>query len=1346
MGLSRTIASLEKDAVARNGVISPNSYDDEMAPPPPALSDQNQTFISTSTTGQSPRNTDNTTSTATTTSTIENRQIPQSSSVANNSIVIDKGQFLTNNKKIVSELKQISVNTIPKATDEGQQATDCPSSAAQEMDQRASEIPMAVEEEIIIDQQQNVADLEIPSTSNYCGVPSSQAGPSNSQASSQDDEQLINIAAENDEDLLIAMKSWDFLTEENLQDVMNTLVTEGAGGNGDHLHEIDPNVSGQFELIESPQKNTDEMDQVVLKQKMEEISKEDFDLRRKMHFLMRRMHKLVARSSGLHVSEEVAGFMEHVVRHTKKKEKEPTVAKVASPIQPGIAPPPNLLQSPSTHCTSIDSNLPELIPYQAPPPATPLLEKLTPVSTNQMKSFLKKIANTSAMQNTMLPKRGHSMKYFSKSSAVSPNKYEPIHHGSTPSQGKFEPNFTRSTIPKFEDSVVEQIDQISGLLHSELRLIQKNIDSDATESSSGGESADEMVVYNNPHQQPLAIAKRAAYKYAKDRAAISSRWCWLTTQISDLEYRIRQHKDLHKRLRETKGVVQLENDPQPVNGFRGQLPGASTSTSLPSSSKSSLDSPPNGAFDANCAPGSARTRAFIRAEFKKRKLAQSENLHTISKRAARPSTVKCGCHWPVMPCTLCTGRPDPTAPRDLPDTMPASERVALLDPGFHPVLSFPEDVSHSIHFEAIMNIPEWQSKVMKCSAKAMMKQATLSTKLDKSGGGGSSGNFNDEYQHHVKNSKKNLDSGVPGRKKWSRKGGQLDGAFPEKPIKKRGPIPGKKYGMKKFKKQQLLEMQAAAAASQSTNGYVGFLSEHQQTSNHANQNNVEGSDNCGLTSRSKNASPVPSGGFSNKIDKSSSDVRRVRNYDIDNIVIPYSVAASTRVEILPYKEIPTPKWRIISSDVEEKLLLEEQEKFKKTSQNGQIDKERQENPKESSNSATTSFNFTEDVSDEAIQSKHERALLEERRKFQSFLKFPLTSRSRANRIDSRGNESSGANTPDPTSPAPGADLESIPPSPATCPSTPLDGHELSENSLMQVIDETFNGRKERRRTTSRMVKGDSAAPTRSTSPDMREMEPPYEPLLFPLSDETLNSMKRLMPIEHLQQVEQYFTTSKLTEAELRRYQASQRNQRRNQRRKHNDSLSESKLIKEKIQTTSTIGVNNKTNVLIPLTNHHANVINNAKINNNTTTITVGGSALNDDTVLKKLLNNNHPALAGVEEVATSLTKDINRNGLDIAVGGNLNNLEANSLKKAHMNNNCGEENDDYVNDDNTDSETETGEESSIFVPDEDELDLDDDESIVDDADEDYLPKRGRTSSYKSSATKERKKSLKANYN
>ena len=36
-------------------------------------------------------------------------------------------------------------------------------------------------------------------------------------------------------------------------------------------------------------------------------------------------------------------------------------------------------------------------------------------------------------------------------------------------------------------------------------------------------------------------------------------------------------------------------------------------------------------------------------------------------------------------------------------------------------------------------------------------------------------------------------------------------------------------------------------------------------------------------------------------------------YDINNIVI-HSMAASTRVELLQYKEILTPKWRIVEDE------------------------------------------------------------------------------------------------------------------------------------------------------------------------------------------------------------------------------------------------------------------------------------------------------------------------------------------------------------------------------------------------------------------------------------------------
>lgn len=64
----------------------------------------------------------------------------------------------------------------------------------------------------------------------------------------------------------------------------------------------------------------------------------------------------------------------------------------------------------------------------------------------------------------------------------------------------------------------------------------------------------------------------------------------------------------------------------------------------------------------------------------------------------------------------------------------------------------------------------------------------------------------------------------------------------------------------------------------------------------------------------------------------------------------------------------------------------------------------------------------EETNEDHYSVLHDRALLDERKKFETFLKFPLTSRSRANRrIDSRGNESSGANTPIivPTTPPPG---------------------------------------------------------------------------------------------------------------------------------------------------------------------------------------------------------------------------------------------------------------------------------------------------------------------------------------
>lgn len=42
--------------------------------------------------------------------------------------------------------------------------------------------------------------------------------------------------------------------------------------------------------------------------------------------------------------------------------------------------------------------------------------------------------------------------------------------------------------------------------------------------------------------------KRALWSWQRSRASIASRWCWLQAQVQELEYRIRQHNELHKQV------------------------------------------------------------------------------------------------------------------------------------------------------------------------------------------------------------------------------------------------------------------------------------------------------------------------------------------------------------------------------------------------------------------------------------------------------------------------------------------------------------------------------------------------------------------------------------------------------------------------------------------------------------------------------------------------------------------------------------------------------------------------------------------------------------------------------
>lgn len=125
--------------------------------------------------------------------------------------------------------------------------------------------------------------------------------------------------------------------------------------------------------------------------------------------------------------------------------------------------------------------------------------------------------------------------------------------------------------------------------------------------------------------------------------------------------------------------------------------------------------------------------------------------------------------------------------------------------------------------------------------------------------------------------------------------------------------------------------------------------------------------------------------------------------------------------------------------------------------------------------------------------------------------------------------------------------------------------------------------------------------------------PAYEPLQFPLTDMSLQRMKRSMPSGHLKKVDSYFS-SPLQQQNVKFKTGSQQALLKNRpirpqrKRKHNDSISESKLIKEKLPSSSlsTVG---RTNLLIP--RNSQNILENIDL------------MASDSVVIKQLINNNN---------------------------------------------------------------------------------------------------------------------------
>lgn len=264
------------------------------------------------------------------------------------------------------------------------------------------------------------------------------------------EQMLGELASSSDIDLLQVFKSFESApTGENLCDL--------AGGLS-LFNDVDVMNMGLEDVVtsNSPVKECPTQEIIA------EIEKKRAKMIRECDFMMRRLRKIQARQMGRHISEEMYGVYEYAQNLIKRKERETKSISTMAPI--------NQLQS--------DKHK----------------------STSSMKTMLKRIDNVATTQQTS-PGRMINQPYGGASSAIVTLSVDNRDVGST------KHGFPTATavVPPFDLNGQQQLQQCTGLLSTELKLVNDAFDSDATASSSGGESADEMVTYNNVIQQSLPM-------------------------------------------------------------------------------------------------------------------------------------------------------------------------------------------------------------------------------------------------------------------------------------------------------------------------------------------------------------------------------------------------------------------------------------------------------------------------------------------------------------------------------------------------------------------------------------------------------------------------------------------------------------------------------------------------------------------------------------------------------------------------------------------------------------------------------------------------------------------------
>ncbi|NXQ44521.1 KAL1L protein, partial [Catharus fuscescens] len=492
-----------------------------------------------------------------------------------------------------------------------------------------------------------------------------------------------------------------------------------------------------------------------------------------------------------------------------------------------------------------------------------------------------------------------------------------------------------------------------------LSRVEKDLDSDATCSSSDDDGEEQAV------RTTVEASYTSEWKWLADRARIGSRWTWLQAQISELEYKIQQLTDLHRQIRATKGMVVLEEFPFPKDILKKQIQLTDQEALLNATGNSQAaierqDSLPEHDFEMspssptlllrniekqsaqlseiissliaplNLSPASSslssktcRHRQLVNGisfrasdnrevsssgswlldhqHIKKRRRertrlrsvsvtnvstsARTRPLHSFQKR--KLYRMHSACHWNQQ--TFPSRDASFPCKTQLPCVVPAStvsssecsteskilDYVQELDSSFHPVLSFPSDIPLHIYFETLLKRDDIKGEPADTSSL----------------GGEFKVSADNDYYPHV--SVKQWSSGCLSNSKSQLVLGTSDQLSEGR------------------KKRHLSE----TAVGESSAQFETFSFQHAEPESHSSF----------TPTSSVSAMSRPTHHSTSSQHNSRRRLRSESSYDIDNIVIPMSLVAPSKLEKLQYKEILTPSWRVVELQPLEKSQTDEEE-------------------------------------------------------------------------------------------------------------------------------------------------------------------------------------------------------------------------------------------------------------------------------------------------------------------------------------------------------------------------------------------------------------------------------------